>query len=73
MPSPFIWYANYYSTVNNESGAGIFMQIPNFSKIQAKIFEEKNCENIASFSCKECQTLSSDMRIIIQLFIMKEE
>ena len=50
-----------------------FMQIRNFSKIRSKIFENYFSENIASFSCRGCQTLSSDMRIIILLFIMKEE
>ena len=44
-----------------------FMQIRNFSKIQSKIFENYFFENIALFSCKECQTLSSDMQIIILL------
>ena len=73
MPSPFIWYANYYSTVNNEREAGIFMQIPNFSKIRSKFLEKYLFENIASYSSRECQTLSSDMRIIILLLIMKEE
>ena len=29
-------------------------------------------KSIASFSCRECQTLSSDMRIIILLLIMKK-
>ena len=50
-----------------------FMQIRNFSKIQSKIFENYFFENIATFSCRGIQTLSSDMRIIILLFIMKEE
>ena len=49
------------------------MQIPNFLKIQSKIFEKHFFENIASFSCRGCQTLSSDMQIIILLSIMKEE
>ena len=49
------------------------MQIPNFSKIRSKIFEQSFFENIASFSGRECQTLSSDMRIIFLLSIMKEE
>ena len=44
------------------------MQIPNISKIQSKFFE-----NNASFSCRECQTLSSGMRIIILLLIMEEQ
>ena len=26
MISPFTWYANYYSTVNNEEGVGLFCQ-----------------------------------------------
>ena len=50
-----------------------FTQIRNFSKIQSKIFEKYFFENIASFSCRGCQTLSSDMRIIFLLSIMKEE
>ena len=49
------------------------MQIRNFSKIQSKIFEKYFFENIVTFSCRGSQTLSSDMRIIILLFIMKEE
>ena len=49
------------------------MQIRNFSKIQSKIFEEYFFENIATFSCRGCQILSSDMQIIILLFIMKEK
>ena len=49
------------------------MQIHNFSKIQSKIFENYFFENIATFSCRESQIISSDMRIIILLFIMKEE
>ena len=64
---------NYHSTVNNERRAGIFMQIPNFSKIRSKIFEKFFFENIASISCRGCQTLSSDMQIIILLFIVKKE
>ena len=48
------------------------MQIRNFSKIQSKIFENF-FENIVTFSCRGCQTLASDMRVIILLFIMKEE
>ena len=50
-----------------------FMQIRNFSKIQSKIFENYFFENVATFSYRESQILSSDMRIIILLFIMKEE
>ena len=34
---------------------------------------EKYFENIASFSCKECQALLSGMRITILLLIIKEE
>ena len=50
------------------------MEIHTFLKIRSKIFENIFFfENIASFSCRGCQTLSSDMRIIILLFIMKEE
>ena len=49
------------------------MQIPNFSKIRSKIFEKYIFLNIALFSCRECQTLSYDMRIIILLLIMKEK
>ena len=44
-----------------------------FSKIQSKIFENYFFENIATFSCRGSQILSSDMQIIILLFIMKEE
>ena len=50
-----------------------FMQIRNFSKIQSKTFENYFFENIATLSCRGSQTLLSDMRIIILLFIMKEE
>ena len=47
------------------------MQIPNFSKIQSKVFE---CfDNIASFSCRRCQTFLSDMQIINLAFMIKEE
>ena len=49
-----------------------FMQISNFSKIQSKIFEIFFL-NIATFSYRRSQTLSSDMRIIFLLSIMKEE
>ena len=42
------------------------MQTCNFLKIRANIFE-----NIASYSCRGCQTLSPDMRIIL-LLTMKE-
>ena len=49
-----------------------FMQVCNFSKIQSKIFEKYFFENIGLFSCRGCQTFSSDMRIIILLFIMEE-
>ena len=49
-----------------------FMQIRNFSKIQSKICENYFFENIATFSCRGSQTLSSDMRIIILLFITEE-
>ena len=49
------------------------MQVQNFSKIRCKIFENYFSENIASFSCRGCQTLSSDMRIIFLLSIMNEE
>ena len=49
------------------------MQVQNFSKIRSKIFEKYFVENTASFSCRGCQTLSSDMRIIFLLSIMKEE
>ena len=45
----------------------------NFSKNRFKIFENYFSKNIASFSCRGCQTLSSDMRIIFLLSIMKEE
>ena len=50
-----------------------YMQIRNFSKIQFEIFEKYFLENIATFSYRGSQILSSDMRIIILLFIMKEE
>ena len=50
-----------------------FMQIRNFSKIQSKIFENYFFENIATFSYRGSQILLSDMRIIILLFILKEE
>ena len=49
------------------------MQVQNFSKIRSKIFEKYFFENIASFSCRGCQTLSPDMRIIFLLSIMKDE
>ena len=49
------------------------MQVQNFSKIRSKFFEKYFFENIASFSCRGCQTLSSDMRIIFLLSIKKEE
>ena len=49
------------------------MQAQNFSKIRSKIFEKYFFENIASFSCRGCQTLLPDMRIIFLLSIMKEE
>ena len=71
MPSFFTWYETYYSTVN-ERGAGIFMQIRNFSKIRSKIFEKYFFEDIASFSYRGCQTHSSDVRIIILLLVMKD-
>ena len=49
------------------------MQVQNFSKIRSKILENFFFENIASFSCRGCQPLSPDMRIIFLLSIMKEE
>ena len=49
------------------------LQIRIFLKIRSKIFEKYFFENIASFSCRGCQTLSPDMRIIFLLSIMKEE
>ena len=49
------------------------MQVLKFSKIRSKIFEKYSFENIVSFSCRGCQTLSPDMRIIFLLSIMKEE
>ena len=49
------------------------MQIPNYSKIRSKIFGKYFFLNIALFSCRECQTLSYDMRILILLLIMKEK
>ena len=27
MPSPFTWYVNYYSTINNEEAVGIFFAL----------------------------------------------
>ena len=48
------------------------MQVQNFSKIRFKIFEKYFFENSALFSCRECQPLSPDMRIIFLLSIMKE-
>ena len=39
------------------------MQVQNFSKIRSKIFEKYFFENMASFSCRGCQALSSYMRI----------
>ena len=38
------------------------MKVQNFSKICFKFFEKYSFENIASFSCRGCQTLSPDMR-----------
>ena len=29
MLSPFTWYANYFSTVNNEGGVGFFVTVTN--------------------------------------------
>ena len=49
------------------------MQVQIFSKIRSKIVEKYFFENIASFSCRGCQTLSPDMRIVFLLSIMKEE
>ena len=49
------------------------MQWQNFSKIRSKIFEKYFSTNIASFSCRGCQTLSPDMQIMFLLSIMKEE
>ena len=64
MLSATIWNANHYFTIN-EKEAGIFIQIhTHILYIYIYI--------IALFSCRECQTLSSDMRIIILLLIMKE-
>ena len=37
------------------------MQVQNFSKIRHNIFEKYFFENIASFYCRGCQTLSPDM------------
>ena len=48
------------------------MQVQNFSKIPSKIVEKYFFENIALFSCRGCQTLLPDMRIIFLLSIMKE-
>ena len=49
------------------------MQVQNFSKIRFKIFEKYFFKNSASISCRGCQILSSNMRIIILLLIMKKE
>ena len=49
------------------------MQVQNFSESRSKIFEKYFFENIASFSCRGCQILSPDIRIIFLLSIMKEE
>ena len=50
------------------------MKIGNFSKIQSKIFEKYIFfESITSFSCRGCETFSSDMRIIILLSVIKKE
>ena len=49
------------------------MPVQNFYKFRSKIFEKYFFENIATFSCRGSQTLSSDMRIIILRLIMKEE
>ena len=49
------------------------MQVQNFSKNRFKIFEKYFFENIASFSCRGCQTLSLDIKLIFLLSIMKEE
>ena len=50
------------------------MEVQNFSKIRFKMIEKYFFfENIASFSCRACQTLSPDIRIIFLLSIMKEE
>ena len=48
------------------------MQVQNFSKIRSKIFENYFFENIAPFSCRGCQTLSFDVRIIVLLSVMEE-
>ena len=48
------------------------MQRNNFSKNDLK-FLNFYFRIIASFSCKGCQTLLLDMRIIILLLIMQEE
>ena len=49
------------------------MQEQNCSKIRSKFFEKYFFENIASFSYRECQPLSPDMRIIFLLSIMEEQ
>ena len=43
-----------------------------FRKFRLK-YVENIFFNIASFSCRKCQALSSDMRNIILLLIMKED
>ena len=48
------------------------MQVQIFSKIRSKIFGKYFFENIASFSCRGCQTLSPDMRIIFLVSIVEE-
>ena len=74
MPTPFIWYANYYSTVYNEGGVGILWKYKIFRKFALNLKKKFFFfENIASFSCRGCQTLSPDMRIIFLPSIMKEE
>ena len=43
-----------------------------FRKLCLKFVKNKVLESSASFSCRGCQALSPDMRIIIQLLIMEE-
>ena len=66
---PFTWYATYPSTANNTEVVSKNVIFRKFRLQLKNIF----LENIASFSCRGCQTLSSDMRIIILLLIMKKE
>ena len=39
MPNPFIQYANYYSTVNNEGGVGILCKYKIYRKFGLKFMK----------------------------------